>query len=155
MLTPGTKAPDFALPDDRNETVSLAGLLKSGPLILYFYPADFTPGCTREACGIRDSHAALSAAGLQVVGVSPQNPASHRRFREQHELPFRLLADPDKTVIRQYDAAGPLGLGVRRVTYLIAPDGVIRDAVRADIRIGRHRAFIENAARSRRTMAEQ
>lgn len=153
MLRPGTKAPDFELPDDRGGTVSLAGLLESGPLILYFYPADFTPGCTREACDVRDLYDELSAAGLQVAGVSPQGPDSHRRFRDRHGLPFRLLCDRDKRVIRQYGAGGPLGLGVRRVTYLIASDGEIRDAVRADIRIRRHREFIENAVGMQRTAA--
>lgn len=146
MLKPATKAPDFELPDERGRTVSLAGLLQSGPLILYFYPADFTFGCTREACNVRDLHDELAAAGLQVVGVSPQSSDSHRRFRDKHGLPFSLLSDEDKTVIRQYGADGPLGFGVRRVTYLIAPSGEIRDAVRADIRIGRHRTFIEKAA---------
>lgn len=147
MLKPGTTAPDFALPDEDGQEITLAALLEDGPLILYFYPADFTPGCTKEACDIRDLHGELAAAGLRVAGVSPQGPESHRRFRDKHDLPFTLLCDEDKTAIRRYDADGPLGIGVRRVTYLIAADGTITDAVQADLMIGRHRAFIENAIR--------
>lgn len=145
MLKTGTRAPDFTLPDENGDDMALADLLDSGPLILYFYPADFTPGCTKEACDIRDLHGQLSAAGLQVVGVSPQDAESHRRFRDKHGLPFKLLCDEGKEVIRRYDADGPLGIGVRRVTYLISADGEIADAVQADLMIGRHRAFIEKA----------
>ncbi|MEJ2602194.1 MAG: peroxiredoxin [Gammaproteobacteria bacterium] len=147
MLKPGTPAPEFTLPDADEQDVSLADLLRKGPLILYFYPADFTPGCTKEACDIRDLHGELARTGLQVAGVSPQGPDSHRRFRDKHSLPFTLLCDTDKTVTRRYDADGPLGIGVRRVTYLIAEDGTITDAVQADLMIGRHRSFIENAMR--------
>jgi peroxiredoxin Q/BCP len=145
MLKPGTPAPAFTLPDENGDDVSLADLVSAGPLILYFYPADFTPGCTKEACDIRDLHGKLSGTGLQVVGVSPQDGDSHRRFREQHGLPFKLLSDEEKSVARMYDADGPLGIGVRRVTYLIDKDGTISDAVQADLRIGKHREFIEKA----------
>jgi peroxiredoxin Q/BCP len=145
MLKSGTKAPEFVLPDDQGNETSLADLLKDGPLILYFYPADFTPGCTREACSIRDMHADLQAAGLRVAGVSPQDSESHARFRDQHALPFLLLSDTDKAVAKAYDVDGLFGVGVRRATFLISQDGIIEDAVLADIRIDRHREFIENA----------
>ncbi len=146
MLEPGTAAPDFALPDADGHEWRLPELLANGPLILYFYPADFTPGCTREACDLRDLHAEILASGLQVAGVSPQSPDSHRRFRELHQLPFLLLSDEDKRVIRAYGVDGPLGFGVRRATFLIRTDGRIEDSVLADLRIGRHRAFVERAA---------
>jgi thioredoxin-dependent peroxiredoxin len=120
-------------------------LLQPGPLLLYFYPADFTPGCTREACAIRDLHSGLVGLGLRIVGISPQSPDSHRRFRERHALPFDLLSDEGKAVIRLYDVDGPLGFGVRRATYLVDPDGVIRDGVLADLRIAQHETFIRNA----------
>ena len=145
MLNAGDKAPDFALENDRGEEISLSGLLRNGPLILYFYPADFTPGCTAEACSIRDIHTEIQSVGLQVAGVSPQDADSHARFREKHELPFELLCDPDKVAARAYDVDGPFGVGVRRATFLIGQDGTIHDAVQADIRIGRHEAFIRNA----------
>ena len=149
MLKNGTQAPAFTLPDADGTEVSLADLIAEGPLVLYFYPADFTPGCTKEACAIRDMHGDLLASGLRIVGVSPQDGDSHRRFAEQHELPFPLLSDEGKRVIKDYDLDGPLGFGVRRGTYLIDSGGVIVDGVLADISIGRHIQFIERA------MAEQ
>ena len=145
MLNTGSQAPEFTLENESGEATSLRDLLADGPLILYFYPADFTPGCTKEACDIRDLHGQIQAVGLRVAGVSPQDAASHARFRDKYELPFTLLCDPDKTVVRQYDVDGPFGVGVRRVTYLIDQDGRIADAVQADLRIGKHRAFIDRA----------
>jgi peroxiredoxin Q/BCP len=145
MLSPGTQAPDFTLEDQFGRETSLTALLRDGPLILYFYPADFTPGCTREACDLRDLHARILAAGLRVVGVSPQSPESHRRFREAHVLPFLLLSDEDKVAIKAYDVDGPLGIGVRRATFLVDGGRRIVDAVLADLMIGRHQAFVERA----------
>lgn len=145
MLTTGRRAPDFSLPNENGETVTLGSLIGDGPLILYFYPADFTPGCTKEACSIRDIHGELVAAGLRVVGVSPQDAESHVRFRDQYNLPFSLLSDENKDTIKSYDADGPFGVGVRRITYLIDADGLIADAIQADILVGRHTDFIRNA----------
>lgn len=145
MLKAGQKAPDFVLENDRGEEVSLSGLLKNGPLILYFYPADFTPGCTAEACSIRDIHSDIQSVGLQVAGVSPQDADSHKRFREKHDLPFELLCDPDKIAVKLYDVDGPFGVGLRRTTFLIGQDQKIHDVVQADLRIGRHEEFIQNA----------
>lgn len=155
MLKPDSSAPDFVLDDSDGNEVSLSQLLSKGPLILYFYPADFTPGCTKEACTIRDIHDDITAVGLRVVGVSPQDAESHRQFRDQHELPFTLLCDPDKRVVRDYDVDGPLGFGVRRVTYLINRDKKIVDAVQADIRIDKHNDFIDEAIAQRRRTANQ
>jgi peroxiredoxin Q/BCP len=145
MLANGQKAPDFELADQDGRKHTLKALLKGGPLILYFYPADFTPGCTKEACSFRDLHQELLRAKLRVVGVSPQDVESHRRFAEKHGLNFPLLADPDKTAVKAYDLDGPLGFGVRRGTYLIGSDGRIRDSVLADLRIGAHEAFVKQA----------
>jgi len=151
MLDAGARAPEFILNDhDGNET-SLSDLLQSGPLVLYFYPADFTPGCTKEACSIRDSHNDIQSVGLQVVGVSPQDTDSHQRFRAEHNLPFTLLSDPEKVAIKMYDVDGPFGVGVRRATYLISQDRKITDAIMADVRIGRHQEFIEKAVVLRET----
>jgi len=148
MLAKGTKAPEFDLPDQEGRRHTLESLLADGPLILYFYPADFTPGCTKEACSFRDLHQELIKANLRVVGVSPQDEDSHRRFAEQHDLNFPLLADPDKKAVKAYDVDGPLGFGVRRGTYLIGKDGKVLDAVLADLRIGAHEDFVRNAIRS-------
>ncbi len=151
MLKPGEKAPEFVLPDDEGGETSLTELLADGPLILYFYPADFTPGCTKEACSIRDIHNDIQSVGLQVVGISPQEVDSHARFREKHGLPFKLLSDPDKVVIEMYDVDGMFGVGVRRATFLINQDRTIQDAVLADVLIGRHKEFIEKAVILRET----
>jgi peroxiredoxin Q/BCP len=145
MLAMGGRAPEFTLPDQDEASVSLSTLLRDGPLILYFYPADFTSGCTREACAIRDLYAETQQAGLEVAGVSPQTPASHRGFREKYSLPFTLLSDVDKYVVRMYDVRGPFGFGVRRATYHIDQARYIRAAVLADFRIGEHEAFIRRA----------
>jgi len=145
MLEIGGRAPEFTLPDHTGQPVSLSTLLRSGPLILYFYPADFTPGCTREACSIRDLHSAIQKAGLAVAGVSPQSPETHQKFREKYQLPFTLLADTEKVVIRMYDVRGPLGFGVRRTTYLIDQSRHIRSAVLADFRIAQHEDFVRTA----------
>lgn len=148
MLDRGAKAPEFELADQDGRRHTLKSLLAEGPLILYFYPADFTPGCTKEACSFRDLHQELMKAKLRVVGVSPQDVDSHRRFAERHDLNFPLLADPDKTVVKAYDLDGPLGFGVRRGTYLIGRDGRIVDSVLADLRIGAHEAFVLGAIKS-------
>ena len=145
MLKPGTAAPEFALPDQDGRESRLSALVSGGPLILYFYPADFTPGCTKEACDLRDLHAQIISSGLTVVGVSPQSPESHRRFREKYGLPFTLLSDESKSAIKAYGVDGPLGMGVRRATFLIDGQQSIVDAVLADLRIGRHQAFVERA----------
>jgi peroxiredoxin Q/BCP len=120
-------------------------MLQAGPLFLYFYPADFTPGCTKEACSIRDIHDDIAAVGLQVIGVSPQDGESHSRFKKEHRLPFRLLSDEDKVAIKMYDVDGPFGVGVRRVTYLISQGQKIQDAIQADVLVNRHKDFIEKA----------
>jgi thioredoxin-dependent peroxiredoxin len=143
MLRVGELAPDFALPDQDGRTRRLPELLGGGPLILYFYPADFTPGCTREACDLRDIHGLILSAGLRVVGISPQSPESHRQFMKRHSLPFTLLSDEPKTAIQAYDVDGPLGIGVRRATFLIDRDRRIVDAVLADLRVGRHLEFVQ------------
>ena len=145
MINVDERAPEFTLPDDTGKDRSLTQLLSAGAIILYFYPADFTPGCTRQACALRDIHAEIEHAGMRVVGVSPQSPPSHARFREKYQLPFILLSDEQKIVIKMYGVNGPLGVGVRRASYLIDGGRRIRDAVLADFRIARHEEFIKKA----------
>lgn len=151
MLETGSRAPEFELANDQGGETTLSELLQNGPLILYFYPADFTPGCTKEACSIRDIHNEIQSVGLQVAGISPQDAESHQRFRDAHDLPFVLLSDPEKVAIKMYDVDGPFGVGVRRATFLINQDRKIQDAVMADVRIGRHQEFIEKAVILRET----
>ena len=151
MLKTGMRAPEFILPNEKGEEIELSDLLHQGALILYFYPADFTPGCTKEACYIRDIHNDILSVGLHVVGISPQDPETHARFQKEHNLPFTLLCDPQKVVIKMFDVDGPLGFGVRRATYLINQDRKIQGSVTADFRIERHKEFIEKAIILRET----
>lgn len=146
MLETGAPAPDFTLRDDAGDTVSLGDLLADGSAVLFFYPGDFTPICTREVCLVRDLHSELAAAGVTVAGVSADSVERHARFKAEHGLAYRLLADPDKQVIARYGALGPLGL-VRRVSYLVGTDRRIQDRLRADFRLSRHARFLERAAR--------
>lgn len=155
MIKTGTKAPEFVLQNDEGTDTSLSDLLQDGPLILYFYPADFTPGCTKEACTIRDLHDDLVSVGLQVAGISPQSVASHARFRDTHSLPFVLLSDPEKVAVKMYDVDGIFGIGVRRATFLVNQDRTIKDAVMADVMIGRHKEFIDKAIALRETAGKR
>jgi peroxiredoxin Q/BCP len=145
MIIAGERAPEFTLPDETAKDRSLTELLNTGAIVLYFYPADFTPGCTRQACVLRDIHTQIESAGLRVVGISPQSPQSHAKFKARYQLPFVLLSDEQKTVIKMYGVNGPLGLGVRRATYLIDAGRRVRDAVLADFKIGRHADFVRKA----------
>ncbi len=145
MIKAGERAPEFTLPDDTGKDRSLTELMSAGAIVLYFYPADFTPGCTRQACVLRDLHTEIESAGLRVVGISPQSPQSHAKFKAKYQLPFVLLSDEQKTVIKMYGVNGPLGLGVRRASYLIDASRRVRDAVLADFMIARHSDFVRKA----------
>lgn len=145
MLKAGERAPEFTLPDDSGTDRSLTELLSSGAIVLYFYPADFTPGCTRQACVFRDLHAEVLRAGLRVVGISPQSPESHAKFRAKYSLPFVLLSDQHKAVVKMYGVNGPLGIGVRRASYLIDGGRRIRDSMLADFKIAKHAEFVQKA----------
>ena len=132
-IEPGKKAPDFTLPADDGTKVKLSSL-RGSPVVLYFYPRDDTPGCTKEACGFRDRKDDLAAAGATVLGVSPDDAASHAKFRDKYGLNFRLLADPEHKVAEKYGAwgekvrFGKKSEGIRRSTFLIDTDGVVRKA---------------------------
>ena len=153
MIHAGERAPEFTLPDETETDRSLTELLRTDALVLYFYPADFTPGCTRQACTLRDLHADIERAGLRVVGISPQSPQSHAKFKAKHQLPFMLLSDQQKTVAKMYGVNGPLGIGVRRATFLIDASRRIRDAVLADFMISRHADFVRKAVMLRASTA--
>ncbi len=132
-LEPGEPAPDFALTDDHGDTLKLADL-HGKRVVLYVYPAAMTPGCTTQACDFRDSLSALAAAGIGVVGLSPDSPAKLARFREKEHLTFPLLSDPDKSVLRAYGAYGLKQLygktveGVIRSTFVIDAEGNVEQA---------------------------
>lgn len=129
----GMKAPDFTLPADDGTKVKLSGL-RGKPVVLYFYPRDDTPGCTREACSFRDRKKEMEQLGAIVLGVSPDDVASHREFRDKHQLNFPLLADVEHQVAEKYGAwrekvrFGKKSMGIQRSTFLIDAGGVIRKA---------------------------
>ncbi len=118
-LSPGTPAPDFTLPSTSGRDFTLSRDAAGQMCILYFYPKDFTPGCTREACAFRDEFAFFRKASVPVYGISRDDLETHRRFKAEHHLPFDLLADGDGRVCESYDALLPLIRIPRRVTYLL------------------------------------
>ena len=130
MLTAGAKAPGFSLPADDGTTVTLAGL-KGRAVVLYFYPKDDTTGCTKEACGFRDSWVDVQKAGAVVLGVSPDDVASHQKFKRKYTLPFPLLADTDHGVATAYGVWGEKSMygkrymGILRTTFIIDAQGRI------------------------------
>lgn len=129
-LTEGQKAPDFKAKDQNGNTVSLKDF-RGKKVVLYFYPEDDTPTCTIEACNLRDNYEDLKKAGLSVLGVSPDDEKSHKKFEEKYNLPFTLLEDPDKTIINNYGVWGEKNLygrkymGLQRTTFLIDENGDI------------------------------
>jgi peroxiredoxin Q/BCP len=132
-LAPGDAAPDFSLPDADGNEVSLSSL-RGQRVIIYFYPAAMTPGCTKQACDFRDSLASLAAAGFAVVGISPDSPAKLAKFRERDGLTFPLLSDQKRAALEAYGAYGEKMLygkksvGVIRSTFVVGPDGKIEQA---------------------------
>jgi len=130
-LKPGDKAPDFTAATQTGERVSLADF-KGKHVILYFYPKDDTSGCTKEACAFRDDFASFKQKGAVVLGVSIDSTASHAKFLDKYKLPFTLLADEDKKIVQAYGVWGEKSfmgrkyLGTHRVTFLIGPDGRIK-----------------------------
>jgi len=134
-LEPGDKAPDFVLPTDGGGTVKLSQL-KGKPVVLYFYPKDDTPGCTKEACGFRDSMPSLTRAGATVIGVSRDSVARHDKFKAKHNLNFTLASDEDGKVCEAYGTwvekslYGRKYMGIDRATFLIDGKGVIRNVWR-------------------------
>ncbi|MBR3333190.1 MAG: peroxiredoxin [Clostridia bacterium] len=130
MLTPGTKAPDFLLQDQNGKERSLSEF-RGQKVVLYFYSKDMTSGCTKQACGFAELYPQFMEKGAVIIGVSKDTAASHKKFEEKYNLPFILLADPDKAAIQAYDVwkeknmYGKATMGVVRSTYLINEDGII------------------------------
>ncbi len=141
-LQVGDKAPDFTLLSDQNQLISLNNLIGK-KIILYFYPKDNTPGCTQEACDFRDSFAQFASFNTEVIGISKDSPAKHTRFKQKYALPFTLLADETGDICEAYGALdkqslfGKSFLGIRRSTFLIDENGVIR-AIWNKVKINGH-----------------
>ncbi|CAN5209155.1 thioredoxin-dependent thiol peroxidase [soil metagenome] len=134
MIEEGKPAPDFELQSDTGETVKLSNF-RGRPVVLYFYPKDDTPGCTTEASEFRDAYDVFRDRGAEVLGVSPDDVASHGKFRSKYELPFMLLADPDHAVAEDYGVwsernfAGKKYMGINRSTFIIDRDGNVAEAM--------------------------
>jgi len=135
QLTEGLKAPAFKGKDQDGKMISLEDFIGK-KVILYFYPKDDTPGCTAEACNIRDNYGLLLSKGFAIVGVSPDDEKSHIKFRDKYNLPFSLIADPEKSVIRAYGAWGEKNMygkkyeGVLRTTFVIDENGVVLKVIK-------------------------
>lgn len=131
MVETGQLAPNFTLPAHTGESISLESF-RGKPVVVYFYPKDDTPGCTKEACSFRDHWEALGRHGVVVLGISPDGVASHQKFAAKYSLPFPLLADPDHAVAEAFGAWGSKSMygktvtGILRTTFLIGPDGLVR-----------------------------
>jgi peroxiredoxin Q/BCP len=134
VIEEGKPAPDFELQDDGGNTVRLSDF-RGKPVVLYFYPKDDTPGCTTEACEFRDAYDTYRERGIEILGVSPDDVASHGKFKSKYELPFTLLADPDHKTAEAYGVwsertfAGKTSLGINRSTFVIDADGNIARAM--------------------------
>jgi len=137
-VTVGDKAPDFRLLDQNGNEVCLADFLGKKAVVLYFYPKDETPGCTKEACGFRDSYEEFVKAGAEVIGISGDSAARHKAFAESHRLPFRLLADEGSGVRKAYGAPATLWILPGRVTYVIDKSGVVRHVFASQFQATRH-----------------
>ena len=133
----GMKAPAFTAKDQSGATIRLADFAGKKNVVLYFYPKDDTPGCTKEACSLRDGHGAILAAGAVVLGVSADDEQSHKAFAEKFTLPFSLLADPGKTIIEAYGVKMPVVGFARRVTFVIDKQGTVRKVL-ADVNTSAH-----------------
>jgi len=135
VVEEGKPAPDFELKSDSGETVRLSDF-RSKPVVVYFYPKDDTPGCTTQACGIRDNYDAFGERGAVVLGISPDDETSHVKFKQKYGLPFTLLADPDHQVAEQYGVwgerrmYGKTYMGIERSTFVIDPDGNVAHVMR-------------------------
>lgn len=145
MLKVGDRAPAFSGRDQNGHEVEASELLAKGPIVLYFYPKDFTPGCTQEACMFRDAFAELDAKGASIVGVSLDDDASHKRFADTHGLPFSLLSDADKAIAKRFDVLRVFGFMVKRVTYVIGKDGLIRGVFHHELSMKRHVEDVQSA----------
>lgn len=129
MLSEGDSAPDFTLESDSGEEVTLSSL-RGRAVVLYFYPKDDTPGCTRQACGIRDAWSEFQRAGAEVLGISADSQASHEKFKSKYSLPFTLLADPERKLGEPYGVAREGKSSYERSTFVIDADGNVARVLR-------------------------
>ncbi len=138
LLAVGDAAPNFRLSTDNGSYVALEDFLGKQNVVVYFYPKDFTRGCTAEACSFRDSYEAFKDLGAEVIGISSDNQDSHRDFAQRHHLPFILLSDADGSVRKTYEVKKTLGLFAGRVSFVIDKKGIIRHIFSSQTRTTAH-----------------
>ena len=138
MLKTGTPAPNFTATLEDGSPFELASFRGTQNIVLYFYPKDFTAGCTAQACSFRDNYDAIAAYDALIFGVSGDSETTHASFKEKHELPFPLIADPGRSVHKLYEATGLIPWMTPRLTYVIDKAGAIRAAIRHDFRVKAH-----------------
>jgi peroxiredoxin Q/BCP len=136
-MKPGDKAPDFALPDETGTNRKLGDLLADGPVVLFFYPAAMTPGCTKESCHFRDLKGEFDAVGAQRVGISADNVDKQKQFSDKYTFDFPLLSDPDKTVAKEFGSKRGIGPN-KRTTYVIDTDGTVLDVIKSELNMEKH-----------------
>lgn len=134
----GDSAPDFTLKSNKGKSVKLQSLYKRKPVVLYFYPKDNTPGCTKEACSFRDSYEVFNKLGAEVVGISSDSVESHKAFVTDNNLPFQLLSDEDDRVRKLYGVPSTLGILPGRVTYIIDKKGVVQKIFNSQLNVNGH-----------------
>ena len=144
----GSVAPDFTLPSQTGEMVSLGDFIGKKPVVLFFYPKDDTPGCTKEACTFRDEYEGFTKLDAEVIGVSSDSVESHRSFATRHDLPFTLLSDEGGKVRTLYGVPRTFGLFSGRVTYVIDEEGVVRHIFSSQVDVDRHAEEAIEALRS-------
>jgi len=150
LLEVGSVAPDFTLSDEKGASHRLSELCKNGPVVVYFYPKDDTPGCTAEACKFRDDYEDFTGAGAQVVGISSDAADAHQAFKAKHSLPFTLLSDPGAAVARSFGVKKLLGLLPGRATFVIDRSRVVRLSFSSHIDMHAH---VEQALTALRALA--
>lgn len=139
MLKPGSKAPEFSFVNQRGQNISLSEIVGKKIVVLYFYPKDFTPGCTAQACGFRDEYEAFMEYGAEIIGISSDSLKSHRKFAAYYTLPFHLGSDSDGFIRKQYKVpTGLLGVFFSRITYIIGLDGRIAWAYKSNLAPASH-----------------
>jgi len=138
MIAVGQKAPDLSLPNQKGDEVTLSKLWANGPVVVYFYPKDETPGCTAQACGFRDAYSTFKDAGAEVVGISSDDADSHQRFADHHRLPFVLLADTRGEARKAFGVKKTLGLLPGRTTFVVDRNGVVQHVFDSQLRPTAH-----------------
>jgi peroxiredoxin Q/BCP len=141
QVQPGAPAPSFTAQDQNGKTVSLGDFRDKATVVLYFYPKDDTPGCTKEACSLRDGFQPIRDAGAVILGVSADDVASHAAFAEKYHLPFSLLADPGHAIIDAYGVRMPVVGLAKRITFIIGKDGIVRDVIQ-EVKAAQHDAQV-------------